>query len=496
MKRASGILLPIFSLPSKYGIGTLGKEAYKFIDFLVDTKQKYWQLLPIMETSFGNSPYSATSNLAGNPLFIDLDMLKDDGLLDESDYADVDFGNDERRVNYYKLHENRYKILKIATDNYRRKHPLAFFIFKLQNNFYLDDYATFHAIKDMYGGASFDKWDTAYRDRDKKTIAKFTSTHKEEIEFYKATQCLFYLQWFKLKKYANANGIKLIGDTPIYSAYDSADVWAHPEFFYLNENKTPIEVSGCPPDAYSIKGQLWGNPLYNYDYIKEHNFEYFIEKYKQLFTRYDVIRIDHFRGFDSYYSIPYGASDASVGKWVDAPGSELFKKLKEEIKDLQILAEDLGFLTESVHKLLEETGFPGMKVLQFGFDSRDRNNSEYLPHTYPENSAAYIGTHDNDTFVGWFNSITDGDREYAKEYLSLKCDGQDHFRAIKTLFETKSKLAVITLQDLLGIGSEGRINTPSTISDNNWSYRIKLDEIDEDTKLFLKNLTVETNRAR
>ena len=352
MKRASGILLPIFSLPSKYGIGTLGKEAYNFIDFLVDTKQSYWQVLPIMETSFGNSPYSATSDLAGNPLFIDLDMLRDDGLINESDYADVDFGNDERRVNYYKLHENRFKVLKIASKNYMKKHPLAFSRFKFHNNYFLDDYAVFHAIKDMYNGASFDTWEDKYKCKDEAAIKEFRNTHKEEIEFYKATQNLFYLQWFKLKQYANSYGIKIIGDTPIYSAYDSAEVWAHPEYFYLDENKKPIDVSGCPPDGFSAKGQLWGNPLYNYDYIEKHNFDYFINNYTHLLKRYDFIRIDHFRGFDSYYAIPYGSTDATNGKWVPAPGSKLFKAIKERIASPNFLVEDLGFLTDSVRELL------------------------------------------------------------------------------------------------------------------------------------------------
>ena len=495
MKRSSGVLMPIFSLASNYGIGTLGKEAYNFVDFLVDTKQTYWQLLPIMETSFGNSPYSAISNFAGNPFFIDLDMLKDEELLTEEDLKGFDFGNDDNRVDYYKLYENRLRILKIAADNYKDKHIISFLQFEVTHNFFLEDYAVFHAIKDHFSGSAFDKWDEKYKLADKETIAEFKKTHKDQIEFYKIIQCLFYKQWFKLKKYANDNGIKIIGDTPIYSAYDSAEVWAHPENFYLDENKIPIDVAGCPPDGFTDKGQLWGNPLYNYDYIKKNNYKYFLDKYSHLSKLYDVIRIDHFRGFDSYYAIPYGSSDAINGKWIAAPGKELFNLLKERISDVEIIVEDLGFLTESVRELLRVTGFPGMKVLEFAFNANDKGNTEYLPHTHPENSTAYIGTHDNDTFLGWLNSINENDRNYAKEYLNLKDDGADNYRAIKRIFESKSNLAVVTMQDLLGIGSTGRINVPSTISDLNWSFRFRKGEVDESIKKFLRDLTVETGRA-
>ena len=333
-----------------------------------------------------------------------------------------------------------------------------------------------------------------YKLVDKTTIDEFKKTHKEEIEFYKAIQNLFYNQWHKLKKYANDNGIKIIGDIPIYSAYDSAEVWAMPKNFYLDENKLPIDVAGVPPDGFSASGQLWGNPLYNYEYIKENNYKYFIDKFEHLKELYDVIRIDHFRGFDSYYAIPYGRTDAVEGRWVDAPGKELFDKVKAKLGDVEIIVEDLGFLTESVRELLKHTGFPGMKVLEFAFDSRDKNNTEYLPHTYPENSVAYIGTHDNDTFVGWLNSINENDRNYAKEYLELKEDGSDHYRAIRVLYESKSNLAIATIQDLLGIGTEGRINVPSTISDKNWSFRFKKDEIADSVKEFFKGLTIKTHR--
>lgn len=495
MKRSSGVLLPIFSLPSNYGIGTLGREAYNFVDFLVDTKQSYWQILPIMETSFGNSPYSAVSSFAGNPFFIDLDLLKDDGLLKDDEYNNLDFGNDPKRVNYYKLYENRPKILRTACKRYRQKHPIAFSKFKFEHSHFLDDYALFHAIKNRFNDVAFDRWDYNYKIADKKTIDEFKKEHHDDIEFYKTLQCIFYDQWYRLKKYANDNGIKIIGDTPIYSAYDSSEVWATPENFYLDADKTPIEVSGTPPDGFSADGQLWGNPLYNYDYIREKDFRYFTDKFRELGKLYDVVRIDHFRGFDSYYAIPYGNVNAREGRWVPAPGIELFTKVKEKCNDIEIIVEDLGFLTESVRNLLKFTGFPGMKVMEFAFDSRDRNNLDYLPHTYPENSVAYIGTHDNDTFMGWLQNINDADRDYAREYLNLMFDGYDNFRALTTLYESKSNLTVATMQDLLAIGTEGRINVPSTISDMNWSYRLNKDYGDENVKNFLKDLTIKTNRA-
>lgn len=487
VKRSSGILMPIFSLPSKYGIGTLGKEAYNFVDFLADTKQTYWQMLPIMHTSFGNSPYSAISSFAGNPFFIDFDMLKDEGLLKESDYDFLYIDKNPRRVDYEKQFQYKYKILKIACDNYKS-------LYKDDLEDFYDDYAMFLAIKDSFNGASFDVWPNKYKLCDADTLKHFRSKNKEKIDFYKIVQCLFFKQWFKLKEYANDRGIKIIGDTPIYSAYDSAEVWAHPENFHLDRDKKPIDVSGCPPDGFSEKGQLWGNPIYDYKFIEENDFKYFIDKFSHLLRLYDVLRIDHFRGFDSYYSIPYGSKDATNGKWISAPGKKLFKKVKEVFGDVEIMVEDLGFLSESVRELLEETGFPGMKVLEFAFNSNDKENTEYLPHTYTENTTAYLGTHDNNTFMGWIHSINEGDKKYAIDYLKLK-DASDYYKdALKVLYESKSNLVVVQFQDLLGTGSVGRMNVPSTLSDLNWSYRLLPYELDDKVKNFLRDLTISTNR--
>ena len=495
-QRSSGVLVPIFSLPSKYGIGTLGKEAYNFIDFLSDSKQSYWQILPIMQTGFGNSPYSATSSLAGNPFFIDFDLLRDEGFLNESDYAFLSTDDNPRRVDYQKQFDYKFKILRLACNNFLSTNLWELNQFVDDNDFFLDDYAIFYALKEKFKGASFNYWDKEFKLTDKDAIEKFKRDNLDMINFYKTVQCLFSRQWFALKKYANNKGIKIIGDTPIYSAYDSSEVWAHSKNFCLDENKDPIDVSGCPPDGYSAKGQLWGTPVYNYKHLKENNYHFFIKKFTYLLKLYDVLRIDHFRGFDSFYAIPYGSPDATNGRWVNAPGIELFDKLKKELGAMNIIAVDLGFLTDSVRNLLKETGFPGMKVMEFAFNAYDKGNTEYLPHTYTENTVAYLGTHDNDTFMGWINSISDADREYAIEYLKLKNKDEYYKEALEVLFKSKSNLVITQFQDLLGTGSIGRMNVPSTLSDSNWSYRLLPNELDDKVVDFLKDLTIKTNRAK
>lgn len=486
--------MPIFSLPSKYGIGTLGKEAYNFVDFLHETKQSYWQMLPIMQTSFGNSPYSAVSCFAGNPFFIDFDLLKDEGLLNESDYHLLEHDTNPRRVDYKKQFEHKFRILKTACTHFKRMHGVELNRFFNKYSFFLDNYAIFCAIKDKYHGGSFDIWEDEYKLKNTDAIAQFANDNKDTIDFYKTIQCLFYRQWFKLKQYANKKGIKIIGDTPIYSAYDSAEVWAEPQYFHLDEHKKPIDVAGCPPDGYASKGQLWGNPIYNYNEIEKGNFKFFIDKFSHLLELYDILRIDHFRGFESYYAIPYGSPDATNGKWVKAPGIELFDQVKKSLGDVNIVVEDLGFLTDGVRELLKRTGFPGMKVMEFAFNAYDKGNTEYLPHTYPEKSVAYLGTHDNDTFMGWINSIRQEDREYAIEYLKLKDPTNYYKEALKVLYESKSNLVVVQFQDILGTGSIGRMNVPATLSEMNWSYRLLPGELDNNVKAFLKELTIKTNR--
>ncbi len=495
MVRASGVLLPIFSLPSKYGIGALGEAAYKFIDILKKSKQSYWQVLPVNTTSFGNSPYSSISCFSGNPLFIDLDELALDGLIDKSEYENISFGDDENKIDYDKLSLLKMPLLKSAALRLIKKFKNEFNEFVDKYSFYLNDYALFCVLKDKYHGKSFVEWDDEYKYKNKNAIDDFYKSNKKEIECYQALQYIFYKQWFKLKKYANDNGIKIIGDMPIYSAYDSCDVWSNSSIYQLNDDLTRIEVSGCPPDGFSEDGQLWGNPLYNYEYIENNGFKYFIEKFRFLFSIYDIIRIDHFRGFESYYAIDSKMTNAKVGQWKIGPGAKLFDALKKNLPNAEFIAEDLGFLTESVHKLLAYTNFPGMKVMEFGFNHFDKENTMYLPHTYIENSVAYLGTHDNNTFIGWLNEISKEDFEYVKEYLLLKNPASYHLDALYALYNSKSYLAIVMPQDILAKDSSARINTPGIVSDNNWSYRFVDSDFDDNFVYLLKTLTVSTNRS-
>ena len=490
--------MPIFSLPSDYGIGTFGEESFNFIDFLKEARQEYWQVLPINPTGFGNSPYSCLSSFAGNYLFIDFDLLKNEGLLKKIEYANIDFVIDKNRVDYKKICDKKKKILKIAFDRFKRDFTNQIKIknFFYKNKSFLYDYASFMTIKDYYNGISFDKWDDKFKYKDDFCIKKFIDENKEIFDYYVIEQYFFYRQWFKLKKYANENGIKIIGDMPIYSAYDSSDVWGNSENFNLDDDRLPIEVGGCPPDAFSNEGQLWGNPIYNYDYISKRNFRYFIDKFHHLNKIYDVIRIDHFRGFESYYVIPYGDKDAKNGEWKKGPGIKLFNVLNKKIRNLKVIAEDLGILTDDVRKLLLDTGYPGMKVLEFAFDSGDKLDNMYLPHNYNENSIAYIGTHDNDTFIGWYNSIDENVKKFVNDYLKINSKEIQSLTALRTLYNSKSSIVIATIQDLLSIGSEGRINTPSTLSNVNWSYRFTEEQLSNKKMLdTLSMITKESNRC-
>ena len=496
-ERSSGVLMPIFSLPNKYGIGTFGRESFKFVDFLKKNGQKYWQILPINVTSFGNSPYSCLSSFAGNYLFIDFDLLCEEGLLNKIEYANINFGSDLHRVDYEKIYDKKKKILKIAFNRFKKNilNQIKLKLFLFKNKFFIYDYASFMVIKDYYGGSSFNSWEKKFKYYNKFAIKEFINNNKNEFEYYIIEQYFFYKQWNKLKKYANKNGISIIGDIPIYSAYDSADVWANSENFYLDEEKNPIEVGGCPPDAFSDKGQLWGNPIYNYDYIKKNKYKYFLSKFKFLNRIYDVIRIDHFRGFESYYAIPYGNEDAKNGKWKKGPGIELFNILNKKIKNFNVIAEDLGLLTDDVKKLLVDTKYPGMKVLQFAFKNSGNLDNMYLPHNYTENSVAYIGTHDNDTFVGWYKTISEEEKKFVDEYLKVDSEEKPSITALKVLYNSKSNLVISTIQDLLSIDSVGRINTPSTISNLNWSYRFTNEQLNDNCLNILFNITKVAKRC-
>ena len=465
--------MPIFSLPGKYGIGSLGKESHEFVDRLVEAGQSYWQILPLGPTGYGDSPYQSFSTFAGNPYFIDPDILVEEGLLTEKEVNSYDFGRKADEIDYDKLYKSRYKMLNKAFRRADLANDKAYARFCRTNKFWLEDYALYRAIKNAHGGISFIEWDEPVRERDKKTLEIYKKKCAKEIEFYRFLQYKFFAQWKALKKYANSKGIRIIGDLPIYVAFDSADTWAGPELFRFDERGYPTAVAGCPPDGFSATGQLWGNPLYDWEYHKKTNYKWWIQRIRSSFELYDVVRIDHFRGFDSYYAIPYGDLTAEFGKWEKGPGFALFAAVRKALGDVDLIAEDLGFLTPSVLRLVKKTGYPGMKVLQFAFDHREE--SDYLPHNYVSNSVCYTGTHDNDTTVGWFKSLKGADRKMALSYLNRDSFSSDRDISVsfaKLAMGSVSKLCVIPMQDWLGLDGKARINTPSTLGDN-WGWRMK-----------------------
>ena len=466
--RTSGILMHISSLPSPYGIGTMGKEARKFVDFLDKAGQTYWQILPICPTSYGDSPYQSFSSFAGNPYFIDLDYLCKDKLLTKKECLSYEWGGNPEFVEYGTLYENRFPLLKKAYQRFKKALPADFADFCEKNSDWLDDYALFMALKDANGGVAWLEWEKDLKLRKPSAIEKAKEEFADDVEFWKMLQYLFFKQWTELKAYANEKGIQIIGDVPIYVAGDSADVWANPGQFYLDENLDPIDVSGCPPDAFSDDGQLWGNPLFRWDAMKKDGYTWWTKRIKAMSELYDVVRIDHFRGFDSYYAIPAKDKTARNGEWREGPGMDLFNALEKKLGRLNIIVEDLGYLTPSVKQLLKDTGFPGMKLIQFAFDSREE--SDYLPHTYQKNCVVYTGTHDNDTIMGWFKTAPKESVKYAKEYLRLNKEEGYNWGTMKAVWGCVGDMAIVPMQDILGIGSEGRMNTPSTLG-MNWKWR-------------------------
>ena len=474
--RKSGVLSPIASLPGKYGIGSFSKYAYQFVDQLKEAGQSYWQILPLGPTGYGDSPYQSFSTYAGNPYFIDLEALIAEGLLKKTECDSCDFGKNARYIDYEKLYLSRFKVLHIAYERSGISRKKKFKEFIRENAYWLDDYALYMAVKNHFGGASFIEWDEDIRVRKPETLTEYRKKFAKEIEFYQFQQYKFTEQWTKLKKYANDQGIKIIGDIPIYVAFDSADTWAAPKLFQFDKDHMPIAVAGCPPDAFSATGQLWGNPLYDWTYHKKTGYEWWIKRIGYCFKLYDVVRVDHFRGFDEYYAIPYGHKTAEKGKWKKGPGIGIFKALAAKLGKADIIAEDLGFLTPSVIKLVKDTGYPGMKVLQFAFDSREE--SDYLPHNYTQNCVVYTGTHDNNTTCGWYDELSRPDKKLSVAYLNnfntpLKEISWDFIRLAQS---SVAKLCIIPIQDYLCMGSEARINTPSSLGDN-WKWRMSEKDI-------------------
>ena len=469
--------MPIFSLPSPYGIGTLGKEARRFADFLAEGGQSCWQLLPVGPTSYGDSPYQSFSSFAGNPYFIDLDALAEEGLLERQEFESLDWGENPEYVDYGRLYAARYPVLHKACDRLLAQGRPDFTAFCEEQKDWLEDYALFMALKGKHGGAPWSQWPRELRLRDPAALDRARAELAGEVDFWRGVQYLFFGQWRAFKAYANHLGLSIIGDLPIYASGDSADVWAGPDQFQLDEDGRPTEVAGCPPDGFSADGQLWGNPLFDWERMKEEGYAWWLRRIAFQFQLYDTLRIDHFRGFDAYYAIPYGESGAQNGRWRPGPGIDFFKAVNRTLGKKDIIAEDLGFLTPSVKKLLKEAGYPGMKVLELAFDSRDMD-SGYLPHTYPAHCVVYTGTHDNDTIQGWLASARREDRDYAKAYLRLNSREGCHWGMMRSAWASPAGLAVIQFQDLLGLGSEARINTPSTLGDN-WRWRTLPGTFDE-----------------
>ncbi|MGL4738057.1 MAG: 4-alpha-glucanotransferase [Cellulosilyticaceae bacterium] len=468
--RESGVLLPIASLPSPYGIGCFSKEAYRFVDQLKAGGQKYWQILPLGPTGYGDSPYQSFSTFAGNPYYIDLQQLIDEGLINEAMTKPWHFEENEGYIDYEKVYRSRKPLLEAAFAKTGAKEDEKFEQFCKEEAYWLEDYTLYMALKDHFGGSSWQLWDEPIRLREPEAMIAYTKRLEKEKQFYAYTQYLFMSQWQALKDYAHTQGIQIIGDIPIYVALDSVDTWAQSDLFLLDEKKAPISVAGCPPDAFAATGQLWGNPLYVWEKHEAQDYKWWISRVRHCFKLYDVVRIDHFRGFDAYYAIPAADETAEFGKWQTGPGYQLFEAIKRQLGDVRIIAEDLGYLTESVKKLLAQTGYPGMKVIQFAFDARE--DSDYLPHNYDHNCVVYTGTHDNDTLKGWYEKLPEADRHMAEDYAYIPQDQLCCQRLIALAYQSVADLVVVPLQDFLELGSEARINTPSTLG-GNWKWRLK-----------------------
>ena len=476
MKRASGILLPISSLPSPYGIGTFSKEAYKFVDFLAEAGQTYWQILPLGPTSYGDSPYQSFSTFAGNPYFIDLDELVREKVLTKAECKAADCTHHPNYVEYGELYEKRFDLLKKA---YQRSHISEdpdFQKFVEANREWLKDYALFMTVKKCFKGASWLEWADDIRLRWGYSVDYYYHEYAEEIQFYEYLQYKFSQQWKKLKTYANEKGIQIIGDIPIYVAMDSADAWAHPDLFQMNEDRKPKGVAGCPPDAFSDAGQLWGNPLYRWEYHRHQNYDWWVSRMKHCYELYDVVRIDHFRGFDEYYSIPYGDKTAVNGHWEKGPGMELFHTLERRLGHKEVIAEDLGMMTDTVRQLVKESGYPNMKVLGFAFDPT--GESEYLPHNYDKNCVCYTGTHDNETLMQMYDGMDKKTLAFATDYLNNAHSTREEIKwdFIRLAMLSVADTCIVPIQDYLGLGEEARMNFPSTTG-NNWKWRVGKEEL-------------------
>ena len=487
MKRSSGILMPISSLPSPHGIGTLGAEARKFVDFLADAGQSWWQILPVGPTSYGDSPYQSFSAYAGNPYLIDLDLLCEDGLLTPAEVNAVSWGTDPARVDYSAIYHGRFPLLHLAMERGWERDADKAKAFSEENDAWLPDYALFMALKRHFGMSAWTEWpDADIRLRRPEAVARYREELADDIRLFTYIQYLFFRQWEALRSYAHEKGIGIIGDLPIYVAMDSADVWADPRAFQLDERNVPAEVAGVPPDYFTADGQLWGNPLYDWDAMKADGYTWWIRRIAGASRLYDILRIDHFRGLESYWAVPYGETTAKVGRWVKGPGMDLMNVLTEKFPNIQFIAEDLGYLTPEVRQLLEDSGLPGMKVLQFAFDSREAAN--YLPHTYPRHCVCYAGTHDNSTLMGWKDEAAPADIAMAREYLGLHDEEGFNWGVLRGGQSSVADLFIAQMQDYLGLGSEARMNTPGILG-SNWQWRMLPGQITDELTARIARMT-------
>ena len=488
--RNSGILMHITSLPNPYGIGSVGKCAYEFVDFLCESGQSYWQILPLSPTGYGDSPYQAFSTFAGNHYLIDPDLLIEEGLLTREEAESFFWGSDETRVDYGALYSNRLTLLRLA---YARFTPdEAFYKFTADNADWLEDYGLFMALKEKFRSRPWQEWSLSLMIRVPEIIGSIREELHDSIQFHRFLQFKFFRQWEALRNYASEKGIRIIGDVPIYVPLDSADVWANPQLFQLDGNGRPTAVAGCPPDSFSADGQLWGNPLYKWEKMKQTGYAWWIKRLRAASRMYDVVRLDHFRGFESYWAIPAGDRTAVGGSWKKGPGSDFIRAIQKALPDLDFIAEDLGYLTPEVRRLQEESGYPGMKVMQFAFDSRE--TSDYLPHTYPVNSVCYSGTHDNLTLAQWFREASAEDIAMAKAYLGLNREEGFVQGMIRGCMSSVSRLCVIQMQDYLELDGSARMNFPGTLSPDNWSWRARKDFLTEDLVKRIYSLTARYGR--
>lgn len=487
MKRSSGVLLHVSSLPNTQGIGTFGQSAYEFVDFLVKSGQSYWQILPLGTTSYGDSPYQSFSAFAGNTHFIDFELLSQEGLLEADDFQHIHFGDSLEYVDYGRIFQARRPILEKAVNNFIEQDDLADYeTFITIHSEWLDPFAEYMAVKEHFDLKPWFEWDDDIRTRQQEALNRYREQLAAEMTYHRVTQYFFNKQWLALKDYANNNHIDIVGDMPIYVASDSVEMWTTPHYFRTTNDLKPTVVAGCPPDAFSEEGQLWGNPIYDWDFMEENDYAWWIRRIEESLKMYDMVRIDHFRGFESYWEIPADHKNAIKGQWVQGPGIKLFQKVREVLGEVNIIAEDLGFLTQEVIDMLNATEFPGMKVLQFAFNGED---STYLPHRYIENSICYVGTHDNETGLGWYqDSVTPEERKQIDKYLHRSSDETIAAALNRNIAASTSYLAIYTMQDLLDLDNSARMNIPSTIG-GNWEWRMREDALTTELTEDLLDLT-------